>query len=242
MEGHVRQSDDQGGAVVKAPFFVAAAHELKSPLALVRQLSLNIEQGNLSAGEIARYAHQITLTSERALRTTTDLTKNARLEDSLFTLEPLNPVSICEEVVAEVRPLYQAMGRDIVVSPRSRPLLGLANRELLRRVLLNFADNALHYAESDEPVVLQAMAHGDTIRIGVRDRGPAIPVDTWQSLTHSLGERQQPLHSRPASSGLGIYLARQFAEAMSAEVGATRHRDGATFFVDITASMQLRLL
>ena len=109
-------------------------------------------------------------------------------------------------------------------------------------MLLNFADNALHYAESDEPVVLQAMAHGDTIRIGVRDRGPAIPVDTWQSLTHSLGERQQPLHSRPASSGLGIYLARQFAEAMSAEVGATRHRDGATFFVDITASMQLRLL
>jgi K+-sensing histidine kinase KdpD len=75
----------------------------------------------------------------------------------------------------------------------------------------------------------------------VRDYGPALPANVWKTLESSLGTSAQPMHSRPESSGLGIYIANQFAEAMHAEVGATRHRDGATFYVDLSASTQLRL-
>lgn len=244
MEGFQERSNQGGGAVSRAPLFVAAAHELKSPLALVRQLSLALEAGDCTQAEIERIARQITLTSERALRLTTNLTKTSRLEDSLFTLEPLNPASLCEEVVSELTPLYRAKGREIKVSRRSRPLLGLANRDLLRRILLNFADNALHYAEGDAPVVITASSHdgGARIRLGVRDYGPAVPTKVWERLESSLGSRAQPLHSRPESSGLGIYIANQFAEAMNASIGTTRHRDGATFYVDINASTQMRLL
>lgn len=225
-----------------APLFIAAAHELKSPLALIRQLSLGLESGSMSAKEVERAARHITLTSERALRLTTDLTKTARLEDSLFTLEPINPVSLCEEVVQELRPLYAAKGKTLTLASRSRPLLAIANKDLLRRILLNFIDNALHYSEPSTPVVVTASAHQGSVRLGVRDYGPALPPDVWKSLEASLGTSAQPLHSRPGSSGLGIYIANQFAEAMRAQVGATRHRDGATFYVDLSASTQMRLL
>lgn len=245
MEGSAAQCDAQeGGALHSAPLFLAAAHELKSPLALIRQLALELEAGECTPREAETIAHQITLTAERALRVTTGLTKTARLEDGLFTLEPVNPVSLCEEVVGELAPLYRAKGRRIYVAKRTRPLLGLANKDLLRRVLLSFADNALHYSDDQTPVVVTASMHhkGSRIRLGVRDYGPAVPIQAWDKLARSLGVRPQPLHNRPESSGLGIYVARQFAEAMSAEVGATRHRDGATFYIDINASTQLRLL
>jgi K+-sensing histidine kinase KdpD len=230
--------------LISDPLFIAAAHELKSPLSLIRQLSLELESGQCSAKEVASITRQITLTTERALRVTTGLTKTARLEDGLFTLEPLNPVSLCEAVVDELRPLYTAKGRRIYVAKRSRPLLGLANKDLLHRVLLGFADNALHYSSKETPVVVSASMHskGNRIRLGVRDYGPAMPTNAWERLAASLGARPQPLHNRPESSGLGIYIARQFAEAMNAEVGATRHRDGATFYIDISASTQMRLL
>ncbi len=223
------------------PFIVTASHELKAPLALVRQLALALQTG--TAGETEQIARQIVLTSERALRLTTDLSRSSRLDDSLFELEPLNPQQICEEVAHELTPLYTAKGREIRVASRYRPLLAVANRDLLRRVMLNFADNALYYAADDAPVELRAGARGgEKIRLAVRDYGPAVPADMWRRLQASLGTGVQVLHARPQSSGLGLYVAGQFARAMNGYIGATRHRDGATFYVDIGASTQLSLL
>lgn len=240
MEGSKKQSNSMGGVLTNAPLFIAAAHELKSPLALVRQLSLGIEAGDMSPAQIERMARQITLTSERALRLTTDLTRSARLEDSLFSLEPLNPASLCREVVEEISPLYAAQGRVVKFASRRRSLLGVANRDLLRRIVLNFVDNALQYGGDKTPVVLSTtvLEGGAKIRLGVRDYGPAVSA----SIAKNIGSAPGVLHNRPESSGLGIYIARQFAEAMNAQIGTTRHRDGATFYVDIGTSTQMRLL
>lgn len=226
------------------PMAVMAAHELKAPLALIRQLSLALESGDISPEEKERLSRQITLVSERALRLTTDLTRAARLEDSLFELEPLNPQQICEEVAHELTPLYRARGKKIHVSSRYRPILAVANRDLLRRILLNFADNALHYVSTATPVELFTLTreYGSHIRLGVRDYGPQIPANTWQMIERNLGTGKQSLHVRPQSSGLGLFIAGQFARAMQGSVGATRHRNGATFYVDVSASNQLRLL
>ncbi len=221
---------------------LAAAHELKAPLALVRQLSLALETGDYTDTERAVLQQRITLTAERALRLTTDLTRAERLDDGLFEIEPLNPIVLCEEVADELSPLYAAHNRTIDVKPHRRQLLGLANRELLRRILLNFTDNALHYSR-DAPVYISAQQRqrGTVIRLGVRDYGPAVPANVWRRLMQNLG-RPQPLHNRPASSGLGIVVAHEFAAAMGASIGAVRHRDGVTFYVDIMTSTQLRLL
>lgn len=226
------------------PFVLTAAHELKSPLALVRQLSLALASSELSHEERERLVHQITLTSERALRLTSDLTRASRLEDSLFTLEPINPRQICEEVAQELAPLYAAKGRRLQVTGGYRQLLVVANRELLRRILLNFGDNALHYADPTQAVELQVQsrAKAGQVRIGVRDFGPAVPAALWAQLERQIGKTPQPLHARPQSSGLGLFVAGQFAGAMNGTIGATRHRDGATFYVDMGASTQLSLL
>jgi len=220
-----------------------AAHELKTPLVLLRQLALSLGDESLTASERATIASHMKLVSERALRLTSDLTKVQRLEDALFEMEPLNPQQICEEVLYELSPLYKACGRHITLGRRKTQVLALANRDLLRRVLLNFADNALHYGEEDEPVQLsiQTRDNGEVIRLGVRDYGPAVPTNLWETLDeHAM--QPEAVHARPASSGLGLMIAQRFADTMNATVGTLRHRDGATFFVDLHASKQLNLL
>ena len=226
------------------PLIVAAAHELKAPLALVRQLALGLEQGQYDNQETQCLVRQIILTSERGLRLTNDLTRTSRLEDSLFTLEPINARQLCEDVAHELTPLYKARGRELQVAAGRRQLLAVANRDLLKRILINFSDNALHYADSNAPVVIQTSLRreGEQVRLAVRDHGPALPTDVWQRLNRHLGTAPQPLHNRPASSGLGLYIAGQFASAMQGTIGATRHRDGVTFYVELLASQQLKLL
>jgi K+-sensing histidine kinase KdpD len=230
----------------------AAAHELKAPLALVRQLALRL-QDDLTLGDHAeqlsdsaklKLLQQITLTSERALRLTSDLTKAARLDSAFFSLEPLNPEQLCQDIVSELTPLFDAYGKTVVRAGSRHPLLLVANRDLLRRILLGFSDNALHYTQAGTAVHLQikAFRKTGTIRIGVRDFGPALSSDMWRQLQKKLKIAPQAIHARPESSGLGLYIAHQFAEVMNGTIGAIRHKDGATFYVELQASSQLSLL
>ena len=221
----------------------AAAHELNSPIALMRQLALRLDAGDVSPQQ-RRLIQQITLTSERALRLTSDLTRSARLEDALFELEPINPEQLCRDIATELAPLFEAHGRSLAVSHRAHPLLLVANRDLLRRILTNFSDNALHYSQPGTAVhmQIQAFTKTGTVRVGIRDFGPALSSDMWRALRKKLKHAPQAVHARPQSSGLGLFIASQFAEAMDGTIGATRHRDGATFYVELQASRQLSLL
>lgn len=223
---------------------VAAAHELKAPLALVRQLALRLEDESLSGADRQRLLQQTILTTERALRLTSDLTKSARLEDALFQLEPINPEQLCRDIAVELAPLFDAYGRSVAVKTRKHPLLLVANRDLLRRILLGFSDNALNYSAPGSAVhmQIQSFKKAGIIRIGVRDYGPALSSDMWKKLQKKLKTAPQSIHARPESSGLGLYIASQFAEAMNGTIGAVRHKDGATFYVELQASSQLSLL
>lgn len=225
--------------------FLVAAHELKAPLGLIRQLALTLaEDDTLTDAEYERLLLQITLTAERALRLTGDLTRSNR-QPALFPLEPINPQQLCEEVAHELAPLYKAHDKTIEVAKRHRSTLAVGNRDLLRRILLNFGDNALYYAGEQDMVELRISAsdtHG-RIRVSVRDYGPAVPADTWRALADRLKSlAPQPISARPQSSGLGLWAAGQFAEMMDSHIGAARHRDGASFYVELPMSHQLSLL
>ncbi len=224
--------------------FVAAAHELKSPLALIRQLSLMIESGDLSPSDQQRLLRQISLTSERALRLTSDLTRSVRLSEAMFELEPINPQQLCRDIVHELTPLFALHDRRVKLVTRKHPLLLVANRDLLRRVIMSFSDNALHYTQDGSAIEIKVGCHsgGSVIRLGVRDYGPGLSRLNRRQLKSGRNLGPMPLHSRPQSSGLGLYIASQFADAMNAKIGVTQHRDGATFFIDLQASRQLRLI
>lgn len=237
-----RSKSEGSGDLSRVSTIGVAAHELKSPLVLLRQLSLELSSGELNDNERERVLWQMTHVTERALRLTGDLTR-AENQSTLFDLAPVNPMDVARDVRSELHGLYQAHGRSLKVARiRNLPPV-IANRDLLRRILLNFADNALHYASVEGTVELQAqlLEERSSVRISVRDHGPHMPLSNWQRLLGSL-ERGQPVHQRPQSSGLGLYIANEFAQRMNGKIGAIRHRDGASFYVELPVSRQLTLL
>lgn len=220
----------------------ATAAELNAPLVLMRQLSLALADDALSPAERRRLTEQLTLTSERALRLTRQLSMTPDTSE-LVALEPVNAVTLCREVVHELSPLFLAHGHAITVKPRTKIPLLIADRTLLRRVLVGFGDNALHYGSSDKPVHVTISASGQRVRLGVRDYGPSVPTDIWQRLDGRIKRRAAvPLPRRPQTSGVGLIAARHLTELMGGTIGVTRHRDGATFYVDMHVSGQMSML
>jgi len=234
--------NEGGGVTRRVSAAGVAAHELKSPLVLLRQLALELANESLTEAERRRIADQMTLVSERALRLTGDLTR-AESQLELFNLEPVNPLDVARDVRLELSSLYAAQGRMLRVKRIRHLPPVIANRDLLRRILLNFADNALHYGDIDGMVELQAQLINErsVVRLSVRDYGPYIPTRQWQKLTQNL-EQVKAVHQRPLSSGLGLYISNEFAKVMDGRIGAIRHQDGASFYVELPVSHQLALL
>lgn len=222
---------------------VLAAHELKHPLILIRQLALSLDESDASQA-----AERIRHTAEQALRLTNNVTRQARLEDSLFETETCDAYALCHEVAREIAPLYQAHDLEMRIKRvrhRQAPMV-VANADLLRRVLMTFAENALQYADDKSTIQLsvQLREKDSAVRFLLRDFGPTMPLHFWRRMRENItrGELLPATSQRPLSSGLGLAIAQTFARHMQGEVGVVRHRDGMTFFVDMPLSRQMRLL
>ncbi|MBC7746570.1 HAMP domain-containing histidine kinase [Pedobacter sp.] len=222
------------------PTLLAAAHELKSPLVLIRQLALQLQDQSLLLNDPT--ALRIRLTAERSLSLIEGLTRAARLEDALFECEPINIGELYDSIAHELSPLSSALSQTIEVRiPHLAPTV-IGNKVLLRSVLMGLCDNALTHNTTGEAIVLTARSKGnDRVSVGVKDHGPR--TDQIKDIKKRLGWSPQAVSARPQSSGLGLLIAEQFARHMDAHLSLTRHREaGVTFSLDLPKSRQLSLL
>ncbi len=215
------------------------AHELKAPLCLMRQLALALNLDEQPPNP--RLCQQMVNVSERALLQVNDLIKMARLEDGLFTMEPVGVRGVCEMVVRDVEPLFGFDRKLLRLQYKNQHKVAVANAKLLYSVIYNFCVNAMHYSAADTTSLLTVSDDKDFIRINVRDFGPALPTPIWQKFRN--GQLTQPTNiaMRPGSSGLGLYIATKFAHHMHAPLGAIRHRDGTSFYIKLPVSQQAYL-
>lgn len=222
------------------PTLLAAAHELKSPLVLIRQLALQLQDQAISIDDPT--ALRIRLTAERSLSLIEGLTRAARLEDALFECEPINIGELYESIAHELSPLSNALSQTIEIHiPHSAPTV-IGNKVLLRSVLMGLCDNALTHNTKGEAIHLLARSSGnDRVLVGVKDNGPR--TDQLKDIKSRLGKSPQAMSARPRSSGLGLLIAEQFARHMDARLSLTRHHEaGVTFSLNLPKSRQLSLL
>ncbi|MBR3332192.1 HAMP domain-containing histidine kinase [Candidatus Saccharibacteria bacterium] len=223
---------------VEVDGILVAAHELKAPLAVLRQLALSFDDMNQPNERIRT---QMINVSERAIKQVNDLTKLKRLDDGLFEMEPVAVRAVCDDVTRELQNLFSASRKNLEIKYTNRSRLVVANRELLRSVIYNFLLNAIHYSDMETKSVLTVKDDKGKVRIDIRDFGPALPIDIWKEMKRGWIKKPTSIAMRPGSSGLGLYIASKFSRYMHAEVGAVRHRDGTSFYVELPVSKQASL-
>lgn len=217
---------------------LVAAHELKAPLAVLRQLALSLDDADEKNGFIR---DEMVSVSERAIKQVNDLVKISRLEEGLFEMEPVAVRAVCDDVTRELAYLFRFNKRDLFIKYSNRSRLVTANRELLHSVIYNFLLNAMHYSGEETKSELLVGEKGKNVRVEIRDYGPALPIDVWREMKRGWVKKPTSIAMRPGSSGLGLYIASKFARYMCANVGAIRHRDGTSFYVELPISKQMTL-
>lgn len=221
---------------------IACAHELKTPLILMRQLAFELES-TTDTKRRAEICRQMRLTSERSLRLANNLTKIAHLENAMFELEPIQVVGLCQEVIDELSPLTNTITQNLIIKSTRKSSVCVGNRELLRSLLMGLLDNALQYTTENGKIYITTSIINDKVELAVRDNGPIIDLANFKKLKDNLGKKNQPITARPLSSSLGITVAEKFANAMNGKLSVSRHHSGGmTFKALLPISRQLSIL
>ena len=187
-----------------------AAHELRTPLALVR---LQIE-GLALADEAGRQiAHQRLLKGiDRLSRTVSQMLLLARLEQAADRM-PMTPVdlkALLEASVAELAPAAVAKDQDLSLAvPAEACVLGHAQAEALAILMRNLLDNAIRYTPSGGRIGVTLDLEEAHARLAVEDSGPGVP----DAMRERIWERFfRPPGMESPGSGLGLSIVRQVLE------------------------------
>lgn len=236
-------SGNSRGLVLNDARLVAALHdELISPLVLLRQLSLAASSSNISEGDKDITLSRLTLTTERAMRIASSV-RSALSDQQELPLEAINPANVCLDVLQQLRPLMVEKGVGVEYKARSKPVLMIANRSGLENVLEGMIDNALEYTSEDFPMKISVNNYADRVRISVRDHGPAVPSNLWESIETGLTSMAaSPVATRPLMSVVSLVAIKRIADKMNGKLGIVRHSDGVTFYFDSAVSGQTSLL
>jgi PAS domain S-box-containing protein len=222
----------------RAEFVSVAAHELKTPLTVLRgmaQLTLRryARDGDVAPERVAAALRLIDAQAGKLARLVEQLLDLSRLEAGRLALERRE--TDLGALAAAAAELFRARGDGdrLRLALPERPVRASADALRLEQVLTNLLDNALKYSPPGSPVQLcvrgEAAGPGagpGRARITVADRGPGVPPEDRPRLFDPFFRSSAAAHT--GGVGLGLAISRQIVELHGGTLRAEFPPEGGT--------------
>ncbi|NUW10370.1 DUF4118 domain-containing protein, partial [Streptomyces sp. CAI-21] len=204
------------GNRIRTALLAAVSHDLRTPLATIKAsvTSLRSDDVAWSEQDEAELLESIEHGADRLDHLVGNLLDMSRLQTG--TVTPL----IREIDLDEVVPMALGgvpEGSAQLDIPETLPMVAV-DPGLLERSVANVVENAVKYAPEGAPVLVAASALGDRVELRVMDRGPGVPDDAKDRIFAPFQRYGDA--PRGAGVGLGLAVARGFAEAMGGTLNA----------------------
>ncbi|MEV6108212.1 sensor histidine kinase KdpD [Streptomyces sp. NPDC051940] len=204
------------GNRIRTALLAAVSHDLRTPLAAIKAsvTSLRSDDVEWSPEDRTELLAGIDEGADRLDHLVGNLLDMSRVQTG--TVTPLLREVDLDEVVPMALAGVSERGVELDI-PETLPMISV-DPGLLERSVANVVENAVKYSPPDRPVVVKASALGDRVELRVIDRGPGVPdaaKDTIFEPFQRYGDAP-----RGAGVGLGLAVARGFAEAIGGSLTA----------------------
>ena len=212
--------------VTQKRFLADAAHQLKTPLAGLRMQADLAQRSGSSEEDLKKSLQQIGRASVQATHTVNQLLSLARAEGggAHLTLQSCDMVKLASEVLQDSLPHAMDKGLDLGYEGVDAGTPGVqvqGNPTLLKEMLRNLVENAIHYTPSTPErqgvITLRVLVdpYSRALVIQVEDNGPGIPPPerelVFQPFYRALGTNVD-------GSGLGLPIVKEIAVQHGASV------------------------
>jgi PAS domain S-box-containing protein len=207
-------SEVQSSSRSKDEFLAVLAHELRNPLAPIRN-SLHILR---LSGELTPAGEKIQEVMDRQVdhlvRMVDDLLEVSRISRGKIELrrEPIELATAILNAVETSRPLIDEAGHQLAISIPPQPLTLNADSVRLSQIIANLLNNAAKYTDPGGQIWLTAQPDDDEVAISIRDTGIGIPRDKLNNVFDMFAQIQPTGRRTGGGLGIGLTLVKRLTE------------------------------
>jgi PAS domain S-box-containing protein len=195
-------------------FLAMLAHELRNPLAPIRNAAGVMRLGRLSDPRLEWARDVIDRQVAHLTRLVDDLLDVSRVTSGKITLrkEPLDLALAAARAVESSRPLIDARRHRLELSLPAEPVRVAGDLTRLAQVLQNLLDNAAKYTPEGGAVRLTVGREGGEAVARVRDTGVGVPADLLPEVFELFKQGSRSLDRAEGGLGVGLTLVRRLTE------------------------------
>lgn len=222
----------------KTEFLSFASHQLRSPLTAVKGYASMILEGSFGAvGEPVRKATDVIMQSvQKLVVMVEDFLNITRIE--LGTMKYDFAVGDLRKLVESVVETMQPVAREHKLALSFEAAAGewpiKMDAGKLSQVVSNLIDNAIKYT-AEGWIKVRLLRREKFFRIEIEDSGVGIDEETMSRLFQKFSRASDASQMNTSGTGLGLYVARQLAEAHQGKLWAESpgKGQGTTFIVEL---------
>lgn len=207
----------EAGYRAQREFTADVAHELRTPLAIMRA-----RVDSLDAGPVQDALRSDLVGMARTVGQVLDI---AELESFVIGEEAKADVhAVCSEAVAFMAPVAVGAGKTIALTGAEGPVWVRGNADALFRAVRNLVENAIRHTPPGGTIEVEVLADGT---VHVLDDGPGVPDDDRQSIFRRFWRRDR---TQADSRGLGLAIVARVAEAHGGSIEVQNRPEGGAMF------------
>jgi signal transduction histidine kinase/DNA-binding response OmpR family regulator len=198
----------------KNEFLAMLAHELRNPLAPIRNAAEIVRRLDIPDPNLQWATDIIARQVEQLVRLVDDLLDISRITGGKIQLrrEAVDVSLVVSRAVETSRPLIDARRHELFVGLPPDPLLVDADLVRLSQVLSNLLNNAAKYTEEGGRIELDVTDYGGEVVFRVRDNGIGISREMIPCIFDLFTQVDRSLDRAQGGLGVGLNLVRQLVE------------------------------
>lgn len=185
-----------------------AAHQLRTPLAVLKTQLQSATSGDISAEQAVQDMEK---TVDRATHVTNQLLSLAKVEQmrQLSVPKVISLDSVVRDAALELSPLMTKKRLDFELI--TEPVSILADSWLMGEMVRNLLSNAIRHTPHGKALQVSVFKQLDANKLVMADSGPGIDDALMSEVFH-------PFTATASGSGLGLTIAKSIADAVGAKI------------------------